>query len=240
MEIVNGDALDYIDTFEPETFDLIILDPDYQDWEKLLRANLITKCINILKPSGNILCFTKQPFDQKLRNACEKHFRREIIWTFDNGGAWCSAKMPLMSTQKIYWLVKEKAFYFNPRTGRNYSDGTKDFKRKNKVFGNYEAAGKEFKKSEEGTWLRDHLHFNKPNSGKIPAKPQELIDILVRCFSPPAGLVLDPFAGSGSTILASEKLDRDVYASEINTERAFALIDKFMSEAEQEEKALCK
>lgn len=235
MEIVNADALDYIDTFETETFDLVILDPDYQDWGQLIKAGLIEKVLHVLKPTGNILCFTKQPFDYELRVAVAPWFRREIVWTFENGGAWCSAKMPLISTQKIYWLVKGKDFYFNPRTGLPYQETTRDFKRKSKVFGDYETEGRAFTKSAEGVWLRDHLHYNKPNSGKIPAKPQELIDIFVRCFSPDAGLVLDPFVGSGTTIDAADRLGRDVFACDLEMDRVASILDKYLQPEETTE-----
>lgn len=234
MEIVNIDALEYIAGFEDETFDLVILDPDYQDWEDLLKSGILSETIRVLKPTGNTLCFTKQPFDFALRNAVNPYFRREIVWTFDNGGAWVSTRMPLVSHQKVFWLTKGKDFFFTPRTGIAYSDATRDFKRKSKVFGDYEAEGRQFRKSEEGVWLRDHLHYNKPNSGKIPAKPQELIDIFVRCFSPVGGNVLDPFSGSGTTLDACDRLERECFASEIDEERAMSLIDKFMERASDE------
>lgn len=229
MEIVCADAFDYMATFEDESVDLVILDPDYQDWDTFIKRGLIEETMRVLKSTGNVLCFTKQPFDYKLRIAVNPWFRREIIWTFENGGAWCSPKMPLMSTQKIYWLTKSKNFYFNPRTGVAYSESTKNFKRKTKVFGDYEAEGRAFQKSDEGVWIRDHLHYNKPNSGKIPAKPQELINILVRCFSPDGAVILDPFAGSGTTIEAAELLAREVYASEKDEERTMKILDKFFT-----------
>ena len=231
MEIVQADARHYLKTFENDIFDLIILDPDYQDWDSLMEDGFLNDCMRVLKPTGNVLCFTKQPFDYKLRVSANPWFRREIVWTFENGGAWCSNKMPLVSFQKIYWLIKGKNFYFNPRTGLPYSEGTKDFKRKTKVFGDYEKEGRQFTKSTEGVWLRDHLHYNKPNGGKIPTKPQQLIDVFVRCFSPDGGLVLDPFAGAGTTVEACEKQAREVYACELNEDRAFSLITKYMEEA---------
>ena len=232
MEIVNTDALSYLAGFQPEIFDLVILDPDYQDWNGLLEQGLLRETMRVLKPTGNVLCFTKQPFDHELRNAVNPYFRREIIWSFENGGAWCSAKMPLISFQKIYWLTKSKKFFFQPRTGLPYSEGTRNFKRKSKVFGDYESEGRHFEKSTDGVWLRDHLHYNKPNAGKIPAKPQELIDILVRCFSPDGGEVCDPFAGSGTTIKACDRLTREIYACEIDQERAMKLLDNFLTTEE--------
>jgi site-specific DNA-methyltransferase (adenine-specific) len=233
MEIVCADAFEYLDVFQANSIDLIILDPDYQDWDDFINRGLLEKTMRILKKSGNVLCFTKQPFDYNLRQAVNPWFRREIVWTFENGGAWCSKRMPLMSTQKIYWLTKSKEFYFNARTGVPYAENTRNFKRKSKVFGDYEAEGRMFEKSEEGVWIRDHLHYNKPNGGKIPAKPQELIDILVRCFSPDGGAVLDPFAGSGSTIFAAQKLGRDVFACEKSEERTVAILDKCFEESDE-------
>lgn len=226
MEIVNCDAIKYIDCFADNTFDCVILDPDYNNWDELIECGLLDKVIRVTKETGNILTFTKQPFDFNLRVAVDEYFRREIVWTFENGGAWCSKKMPLISTQKIYWLTKSKDFFFNPRTGIPYSPNTKDFKRSTKVFGNYISEGRDFRKDEGGTWLRDHLHYNKPRCGKIPAKPKELIEILLRCFCPDGGVVLDPFAGSGVVSLIGDQLGMDVYSSEIDGDRVNAILDK--------------
>lgn len=219
MNVVVSDALAYIDTFDDCFFDFILLDPDYQDWDELISKGIIEKALRKLKTSGNILCFTKQPFDYQLRIAVNEYFRREIVWTFENGGAWVSSKMPLVSTQKIYWIVKSKDFYFNPRTGIDYSENTKDFKRTKKVWQGFEADGKDFVKSDDGIWLRDHLHYNKPNCGEIPAKPRELIEIFLRCFCPSNGVVLDAFTGSGIVPLLCDEMKLDSYACDIDAER---------------------
>ena len=227
MEVVCKDALEYLECFEDETFDLIVLDPDYQHWCDLIKMGLIEKAIKKTKQTGNIICFTKQPFDYELRIAANPYFRREITWTFENGGAWCSPKMPLVSTQKLYWLVKSKQFYFTPRTGVPYSENTKNFKRCKKVFGDYEADGRQFVKSEEGIWLRDHLHYNKPNCGKIPAKPKQLIEIILRCFCPQGGNVCDPFTGSGIIPLTAERMCINAYACDIDEQRVMQVLDNY-------------
>ena len=95
-------------------------------------------------------------------------------------------------------MKDKKQTFFNPRTGIDYNESTKSFKRSTKVFEGYEEEGRNFKKSEEGVWLRDHLHFNKPHTGKIPSKPQELYNILIKCYCPVGGVVVEPFSGSGN------------------------------------------
>ncbi len=194
-----GDAKELILTVEDHSVDLAILDPNYNDWDSLCKQGFMDQVFRTLKPTGNVICFTKQPFDLNLRIAVDKHFRREIIWSFSNGGAWVSPKMPLVSFQKLFWLAATDQFYFDPRTGQDYAPNTKSVKRGTKVFGDYCEEGKQFTKSDEGTWIRDHYHFNKPTDARVFAKPLELVQILVRCFCPINGLVLDPFFGSGAT-----------------------------------------
>lgn len=220
-KIHNNDCLSNLCLIEDATIDLVILDPDYNDWDMLCKKGLINEAVRVLKPTGNIICFTKQPFDYNLRNEINFMFRREIIWSFCNGGAWVSNKMPLVSFQKLYWCTpNKKDFFFNPRTGMPYNENTPDkAKRKSKVFEGYNKEGREFVKSEDGVWLRDHLHFNKPSMGNIPAKPQDLLDILVKCFCPKDGLVLDPFIGSGTTALAAINNNCNYIGFELNKER---------------------
>lgn len=208
-KIHNGDCLDLLFEVDDASIDLVILDPNYNEWDKLCEKGLICEAVRVLKPEGNILCFTKQPFDYELRNEVNHIFRRELTWTFSNGGAWVSNKMPLVSHQKIYWLSLNNKMFFNPRTGMEYEEGTKSGKRTNKVFEGYNEEGKDFIRSGEGTWLRDALYFNKPTGIKpyIPAKPLDLIKVLIKCFSPTDGIVLDPFIGSGTTCVATLELN---------------------------------
>ena len=216
-KILNIDAFELLFGMEDNSIDLIILDPNYQDWDVFCAKGLIVESQRVLKQTGNILCFTKQPFDFNLRNEVNDVFRREIVWTFTNGGAWVSNRMPLVSHQKIYHLALDsKLSYFNERTGVDYSKNTKDFKRSEKVFEGYKEEGNEFIKSKEGIWLRDHLHFNKPHTGKIPSKPKELYDILIRCYCPKNGIVLEPFSGSGNFAKSCIDQSKNFIGSEID------------------------
>ena len=194
-----ADATHIIDELEPNSVDLVMLDPDYNTYDTLIADGFIDKLMSLLTPTGNVLAFTKQPFDLALRNKIASQFRREFIWSFTNGGAWISNKMPLVSHQKIIWFTPNKQFFFEPRTGLNYSEATRNMKRSTKVFRDSYTDGQQFQMSEDGTWIRDHYHFNKPIGTRVFSKPVELISILAKCFCPEDGFVFDPFMGSGVT-----------------------------------------
>lgn len=211
------DGFEFLDSLDDESVDLLFLDPPFEKWEEFCDQGLIDKAKRVTKKDGNILCFTNQSFDFHLRKVVDDIFRRELIWTFLNGGAWVSKKLPLVSCQKIFHLTKSTSSFFNPRTGEQYSDKTKDFKRESKVWQGYDLVGKEFEKSEEGTWLRDVLHFSKPiGTGRTCCKPNELLRILVTCYCKPDGIVVDPFAGSGRMMKACLALSTKYLGSEID------------------------
>ncbi|MFB2648087.1 DNA methyltransferase [Shewanella mangrovisoli] len=72
--------------------------------------------------------------------------------------------------------------------------------------------------------LRDLLEANKPEhdypAGLIhpywARKPINITEILIESLSSQGDLVLDPFMGSGTTLIASLKLDRDTIGSDLN------------------------
>jgi len=97
-------------------------------------------------------------------------------------------------------------------------------KRSTKVFGDWKEEGKQFNKSDEGTWIRDHYHFNKPHTGKIPSKPKDLINIIVNCFCPENGTVLDPFLGSGIVGAVCKEQNKNFFGIEID-EKIFNLYE---------------
>jgi len=69
-----------------------------------------------------------------------------------------------------------------------------------------------------GTEARNVLRFAKaiPQSDDHPTpKPVPLLEEIIRAAAPSRGLVLDPFAGSGPTLIAAERTGRSCYAAEL-------------------------
>ena len=60
-------------------------------------------------------------------------------------------------------------------------------------------------------------HFNHGNF-HCTLKPIALMEYLIKMVTPKGGTVLDPFAGSGSTLIACKNLNRNYIGIEIDPE----------------------
>ena len=58
-------------------------------------------------------------------------------------------------------------------------------------------------------------------------KPLKLIERLIETSSNPMDKVLDPFGGSGSTLIAAEKLGRQAFIVEQDEKYVNAMIERF-------------
>ena len=61
-------------------------------------------------------------------------------------------------------------------------------------------------------------------------KPLKLIERLIATSSNPFDKVVDPFGGSGSTLLAAEKLGRQAFVIEKDEKYVKAMVERFTSE----------
>src|SRR5690606_31557941 len=65
-----------------------------------------------------------------------------------------------------------------------------------------ELSKKASKKDRNSDWKGDEI-FNRNTHPTV--KPTDLMAWLIRLVTPPGGIVLDPFAGSGSTLVAAKR-----------------------------------
>ena len=94
-----------------------------------------------------------------------------------------------------------------------------------------------FKDTAKHRWYSDRKQttiweFNRPTKSKLhpTMKPIPLIAYPIQNSSAPNGIVLDPFGGSGSTLIACEQTNRICFTSELDPIYATVIVKRFLAE----------
>ncbi len=147
--------------------------------------------------------------------------RGEIIWNKAASaspstawGSWCSASNPVLRDVHEYILVFCKQGFSRPRSGREATISKDDFL----------------------SWTKSVWDFRAVQARKIghPAPfPVELPHRCIQLYTFRGDVVLDPFAGSGTTCLAARQDERRYVGYEIDPEYC-RLAEARLAESEQE------
>jgi site-specific DNA-methyltransferase (adenine-specific) len=212
-ELYLGDCLELLPEVPTESVDMILSDLPYGvtdlPWDKKLPLEPVWReFMRILKERGIIILMAQQAFATDLINMGRKIFRYELIWEKTLSVRFWHAKyMPLRAHENILVFYRKRPVYHPQMTeGKPYA---------NKEGGMRNFLGRDIRnisKSNKGQrYPRSVLRFSSAGakrSGHPTEKPLALFEWLIRTYSDEGGLVLDCCAGSGTTAVAAEKLDR--------------------------------
>lgn len=227
--IINGDCLEHLVKVESNSIDLILIDPpyliskssgfsnysentsdelkkkygnisiDFGEWDKV-ELNwdiLFSEYKRVLKKSGTLLIFYDVWKATELKYFAEKHkFKQPRV------GAWIKTN-PVPINSKINYLSNATEYFFTFVKG-----GSPTFNSK------YDNAFYSFP-----------ICHGKERHNHPTQKPLSLIKDLVKKHSNPGDLVLDTFAGTGTTGHACQLLDRKYILIEKDT-TYFDIIEK--------------
>jgi len=162
------------------------------------------------------------------------NFRSEIIWTYKR---WSNSKRGLIpGHQNLYWYSKTKDYIFNTQF-KDYSASTnvdqilqsraRDERNKS-VYKKDSDGSVAVNGAKPGVPLSDvwDIPYLNPKAkervGYPTQKPIELLSRIVSIWSEPESVVLDPFCGSGTTLLAAKEKGRLAFGID-KSEEAVAL-----------------
>ncbi len=210
-----GDTLQGLQQFLDETPMMAYL---------VMMSARITEMHRILKKTGSLYLHCDPTASHYLKIILDavfgtQNFRNEIVWHYKR---WTAASRRFQKMHDvIFWYSKTDAHTFTQplqpfsdesyieNTVRGFVDG-KLVRLKHKD-GNYVMR----KTQKEGVLMHDVWHdinFIPPSSteraGYPTQKPIELYKRIIRASSNAGDLVLDPFAGCGTTLMAAEELGR--------------------------------
>ena len=131
-------------------------------------------------------------------------YQTSIVWNEQNisrrtaWGSWLSPSAPFVTAPVEMIAVFHKGGFRRPATGGRRGDITRD----------------EFLAWTLGMWT--FAGANPRRVGHPAPFPEELPRRLIKLYSYPEDLVLDPFSGSGTTLVAAKRLGRNSLGVEIN------------------------
>lgn len=220
--LYQGDVLKTLMSWEENTFDATITDPPYniarnrkglswafsshvtiddewdsfspEDYRAFSRAWMEQIC-RVTKPNGNIFIFGSYHNIYTLGAIAHEMDLRvvnSIIWTKPNAQPNITCRMFTQSTEQILWLCNN-----TNKKAKKWTFNYHDMKELN--------GGKQMRNfwSIPVTPMRERVHGKHPSQ-----KPLKLMERLVLAGTNPGDRVLDAFAGSGSTLLACDRLNR--------------------------------
>ncbi len=238
--LYQGDSTAWLKLLEDSSVDLVFADPPYnlnkEDWDNFENQEVyiewslewIKEIARILKPDGSMYVCGFSEILADLKHPASKYFKscRWLIWHYKNkanlGKDWGR------SHESIIHFRKEKKVKLNIDSIRiPYGNHTLKY-----------PSHPQAETSNYGNGKRKDVWFPNPLGAKpkdvidIPTtcngmnektphptqKPEELVRKLVLASSNVGDVVLDPFSGSGTTIVVAEQLQRKWLGCESNAE----------------------
>lgn len=241
FRLFHGDCFDLLRSLPDASVDLVLCDPPYGttnlafdrearkikfDWPAWW-----TEVHRVAKPTAIICCFAAQPFTTDLINSNRKFFRYDLCWAKTSPVGFLSANVrPLRSheTMLIFCrqfgprrvkqgehLVRQAQSIYNPQ----FTEGTPYTHHYQAAPATHYSATKALpsRRNEGKRYPTSVLTYGRDVPSTHPtAKPVDLLKYLIRTFSHPGQVVLDPFMGGGSTGRACAAEGRSFIGSELD------------------------
>jgi len=203
LDIIHGDCLEVLPTLEAGSVDCVVTDPPYglpsyepPDWHEANRGTCtdvmkatwntfsvawVGLAAQVLAADGQVLAFCKVEDAGRLRDALSVQgigCRSVLAWVKTTPIPRGCRPTYQSAFECIVWGARPGAWFDRPPDGRE---------RWNVI---------------EGPMVRS----NTERTGHPTQKPEWLMERLLRRHVPTGGTVLDPFLGSGTTLVAAAKL----------------------------------
>ncbi len=239
--LFEGDSVEWLKSLPSETVDLIFADPPYNikkaDWDKFesqekyidWSIGWISEASRILKRTGTLYICGFSEILADLKHPSMRYFKgcKWIVWYYKNkanlGKDWGRAH------ESILHLRKSKIFTMNIDDVRiPYSEHTVKYpshpQAKTSQYSNGGKRKNIWTPHPRGAKPKDILEVPTTCNGmgeKTPhptQKPEELLRKLILASSNPNDLVVDPFSGSGTTLVVAEQLCRNWLGCDLSRE----------------------
>lgn len=254
--LLHGDCLELMRTLPEKSVDLFICDLPYgcltgdagKEKKKRGEGNVIEGCAwdipldltefwvqveRLMKDDHTpIIHFCNTRFGYELIQSKEAWFRYDLIWEKTNAvGFLCANKMPMRSHENIYVFAKKGATYYRKDIEGDFPSGGGGRSKSNYMPSlnsipntGTTVAGRRCVKSVVTV-------SNKKGRGNHPTqKPAELYEWLLERYSKEGDTILDPTAGSFTSVFTAVRMNRNA----IGIEKDDAFFEKAKTKSESD------
>jgi len=248
-EVVTGNCLEVMSTLPAGSIDLAFADPPFNigyDYDVYDDRRAKTEYLywteqwlagvrRVLKPNGSFFVAIGDEYaaEMKIRlDALGFTMRNWIVWHY-TFGVNCKKKFNRSHAHIFYYVANPKAFTFNPTDVRVPSARMTTYA---------DSRANPIGKLPDDTWVlrpqESDAHFQsdadtwylprvcgtfKERTGHPCQMPEAVLDRIIQVASNPGDVVMDPFAGSGTTLASAKKLGRKYLGVELSEEYADAV-----------------
>ena len=212
--IVCGDSLNEMPKMPAQSVDAIISDLPYGTtackWDSVIPfAPLWAEWKRLLKPNGVIVLTASQPFTSLLVVSNLDAFKYEVIWEKDKPSDFALAARRTMKYHESVLVFCDGRETYNAQMTMgepNHSVGRGIRKKTNESGANTATVTN---KLDGWKHPKSVMRFNREPVPTHPTqKPESLMRYLVRTYTNPGDVVLDPCCGSGTTCVAAKQEGR--------------------------------
>jgi site-specific DNA-methyltransferase (adenine-specific) len=245
-EIVQGDCLEQLAKLPADCVDLAFADPpfnigyDYDVYnDRRARAEYLAwterwlaAVRRVLKPTGSFYVAIGDEYAAELKVRLDEQgltLRNWIVWHY-TFGVHCTKKFTRSHAHILYYVADPRRFTFN-------ADAVRVPSARQRIYADRRAnpSGKPpddtwvlrpqeeercFRPDSDTWYLSRVCGTFKERTGHPCQMPESVLERIIRVSSNPGDLVMDPFAGSGTTLATAKKLGRRCLGFELSPEYA--------------------
>ena len=251
-KLVVGDCIEAMARLPAECADLIFADPpfnigyeydiyddrrskdEYLAWaEEWLRA-----AVRLLKPSGSFWLAIGDAYvaEYKIRlDALGLTMRNWIVWHYTYS-RWCKKRFALSHAHILFYVRDQKQYTF-------HADAVRVPSARQTIYRHPEAKSEgrvpddvwilrpqetaEHFRSEHDVWFEPRVCGTFSERLAHPCQmPEAILERIIRVATNPGDLVVDPFAGSGTTLAVAKRLGRRFWGCELSPRYARVIVER--------------
>lgn len=205
MQVFKEDAVEWLSTLADASVDLVITDPPYESLEKHRKIGTTTR-LKVSKASSNqwFQIFPNERFESLLQEVFRVLKKNSHFYLFCDQETMfvikpIAEKVGFKFWKPIVWDKVTIGMGYHYRARHEYILFFEKGKRKLNDLG-----------------VPDILQSKRVYRGYPTEKPVDLLEVLISQSSTEGELVMDPFFGSGSTLVAAKTLNRNYIGCDIS------------------------